>query len=315
MTVQLLGTALSHLSPSLFVTQQSQPRTGALFFPDKTPNSLFSSVAGSWAIKDIQKNLELLTEGLGAGDLLPSGVLVSHSLMRLETPTFKPAVSCKGQASNVKGKKKNYLEIQSNLKILFSIISYSTNQLLIIIRTILRKMNLELDIESVWYLVFFPLHFPSPANPKVSDELRALYLEASGQGIVYNLSIQSHTIVYEPQEHTLSDLAFVVIAKKSKNYTFFTAFVINYVIPKRKKKGEKRRGGGGGWRGSNLQNEKTATLAHLVWCARSSGGWEHIAFLPHALDVADTFGRNRKVRGCWLCRFCSFCSLKYVNYF
>ena len=109
MRVQLLGTALSHLSPSLFVTQQSQPRTGALFSPDKTPNSLFSSVAGSWAIKDIQKNLELLTEGLGAGDLLPSGVLVSHSLMRLETPTFKPAVSCKGQASNVKGEKKKKL--------------------------------------------------------------------------------------------------------------------------------------------------------------------------------------------------------------
>ena len=49
----------------------------------------------------------------------------------------------------LKGEKKNYLEIQSNLKILFSIISYSTNQLLIIIWTILRKMNLELDIESI----------------------------------------------------------------------------------------------------------------------------------------------------------------------
>ena len=185
MTVQLLGTALSS-EPFLVVTQQSQPKTGVLFSPDKCPNSLFSSVAGSWAIEDIQKNLELLTEGLGAGDLLPSGVLVSHSLMRLETPTFKPAVSCKGQASKVKGegkKKKTYLEIQSNLKILFSIISYSTNQLPIIIWTILRKINLELDIERVWYLVFFPLHFPSP-NPKVSDELQVLYLEASGQDIV-----------------------------------------------------------------------------------------------------------------------------------
>lgn len=46
-------------------------------------------------MRQIQKNLELLTEGLGAGDLFPSGVLVSHSLMRLETPTFKPAVSYK----------------------------------------------------------------------------------------------------------------------------------------------------------------------------------------------------------------------------
>ena len=83
-----------------------------------------------------------------------------------------------------KKKKKTYLEIQSNLKILFSIISYSTNQLPIIIWTILRKINLELDIERVWYLVFVPLHFRSPANPKVSDELQVLYLEASGQGIV-----------------------------------------------------------------------------------------------------------------------------------
>ena len=31
----------------------------------------------------------------------------------------------------------------------------------------------------------------------------------------------------------------MVIAKESKNYTFFTAFVINYVIPKKKK--EKRK--------------------------------------------------------------------------
>lgn len=46
-------------------------------------------------IKTLQKNPELLTDGLGAGDLFPSGVLVSHSLMRLETPTFKPAVSYK----------------------------------------------------------------------------------------------------------------------------------------------------------------------------------------------------------------------------
>lgn len=37
----------------------------------------------------------LLTEGFGAGDLLLSGVLVNHSLIRLETPTFSPAVSCK----------------------------------------------------------------------------------------------------------------------------------------------------------------------------------------------------------------------------
>lgn len=36
-----------------------------------------------------------LTEGFGAGDLLLSGVLVNHSLIRLETPTFSPAVSCK----------------------------------------------------------------------------------------------------------------------------------------------------------------------------------------------------------------------------
>lgn len=38
----------------------------------------------------------LKSEGLGAGDLLPSGDLVSHSLMRLETPTFRPAVSLFG---------------------------------------------------------------------------------------------------------------------------------------------------------------------------------------------------------------------------
>lgn len=38
----------------------------------------------------------LKSEGLGAGDLFASGVLVSHSLMRLETPTFKPAVSLFG---------------------------------------------------------------------------------------------------------------------------------------------------------------------------------------------------------------------------
>lgn len=38
----------------------------------------------------------LKSEGLGAGDRFPSGVLVSHSLMRLETPTFKPAVSLLG---------------------------------------------------------------------------------------------------------------------------------------------------------------------------------------------------------------------------
>lgn len=44
----------------------------------------------------------LLTEGFGAGDLLLSGVLVNHSLIRLETPTFSPAVSCKMIKSNQK---------------------------------------------------------------------------------------------------------------------------------------------------------------------------------------------------------------------
>ena len=40
----------------------------------------------------------------------------------------------------------------------------------------------------------------------------------------------------------------MVIAKESKNYTFFTAFVINYVIPKKnKEKGKKK------WRGG-VQN-------------------------------------------------------------
>ena len=34
----------------------------------------------------------------------------------------------------------------------------------------------------------------SPANPKVSDELRALYLEASGQGILY--TIHQHDMLH-----------------------------------------------------------------------------------------------------------------------
>ena len=37
----------------------------------------------------------------------------------------------------------------------------------------------------------------------------------------------------------------MVIAKESKNYTFFTAFVINYLIPKKKKKSKKKGRGGG----------------------------------------------------------------------
>lgn len=36
----------------------------------------------------------------------------------------------------------------------------------------------------------------------------------------------------------------MVIAKESKNYTFFTAFVINYVIPKKIKKRKKKVAGG-----------------------------------------------------------------------
>lgn len=94
-------------------------------------------------------------------------------------------------------------------------------------------------------------------------------------------------IAYQSQERILSELAFVVIAKESKIYTFFTAFIVSYVIPKQ----------------TNKQSSKTPTSkikrqqspAHLIWRARCSRGREHIAFLPHALDVADTFGWNRKV--------------------
>lgn len=74
-----------HCATPQCATQQRQPRTG------KPSNS------------ELPK---LLTEGFGAGDLLPSGDLVSHSLMRLETPTFRPAVSCKKPVTpNTKGKK------------------------------------------------------------------------------------------------------------------------------------------------------------------------------------------------------------------
>lgn len=37
----------------------------------------------------------------------------------------------------------------------------------------------------------------------------------------------------------------MVIAKERKNYTFFTAFVINYVIPKKNKEKEKKKVAGG----------------------------------------------------------------------
>lgn len=93
--MQLLRRAVN-LNTFPFVIHPGKQRTGALPFLGKQNNCLFSSADRSWEIKETQKNLKVLTEGLGAGDLFPSGVLVSHSLMRLETPTFKPAVSYKG---------------------------------------------------------------------------------------------------------------------------------------------------------------------------------------------------------------------------
>lgn len=46
-------------------------------------------------------------------------------------------------------------------------------------------------------------------------------------------------IAYQSQERILSELAFVVIAKESKIYTFFTAFIVSYVIPKQTNKAAK----------------------------------------------------------------------------
>ena len=50
----------------------------------------------------------------------------------------------------------------------------------------------------------------------------------------------------------------MVIAKESKNYTFFTAFVINYVIPKKIKKRKKKRRGwvGGGDLTSRMKRQQ-----------------------------------------------------------
>lgn len=61
-------------------------------------SSILPHTAGWWAkdkLLKVEKTKKIPTEGFGAGDLLFSGVLVNHSLMRLETPTFSPAVSCK----------------------------------------------------------------------------------------------------------------------------------------------------------------------------------------------------------------------------
>ena len=64
-------------------------------------------------------------------------------------PPLSQLFPTKGQASNIKEKKqKTYLErkFQSNLKILSSIVSHNTDQLLIIILNILTKINLKPDI-------------------------------------------------------------------------------------------------------------------------------------------------------------------------
>lgn len=153
--------SLTWAPPCLLLSRRSQEQ-GPCFSQTNTPTACFLLLLEAELSKAFRKTWSYLQKAWEQATCFPRAFWLAIHWCGWRPPPSSQQFPVKVKRPMLKGKKKNYLQIQSNLKILFGIISYSTNQLPIIIWTILRKINLELDTESIWYLVFFLLHFTPP---------------------------------------------------------------------------------------------------------------------------------------------------------
>lgn len=137
---------------------------------------------------------------------------------------------------------------------------------------------------------------PTPTS-RVDVSAQALYLEYDGRGLVHHATSGTHSLWACFCGHCKT---------KCKLHLLRCFYYLLVWFPNHNQHAKNMCP-------STLKRQKSD--AYLIWCACCSGGWKHIPFLPHTLDIAHTFSRNRKIRGCRLCRFWAFCSLKFVSYF